>query len=933
MPSSVSGSTDSSLPRGGGAPRPQARSAGMAERPGRNESLSDLVRFFQTQNMPAPALNKLPLSPDTTTALPAVESKESPTKEVNKELKPLHRRLLQFTQRQKKDPSPRSKADEQQRQIEALQRGGYLLSSSGHKSKSSIDQSKNSLGRSKASLERTFSRSRKQDVETIGQPWLENKSDGSERRLSSLDLDDFGSMVDVAVSLSSDFEDSLSPLHQGSKSSTPPSRMDQRSASQSTSALTMPSSSPEILSHSTGRPMSPSTSVVDTQGSRTGDEYAPRSSTSTNPNIRIVERNVNSESQTPRDGSTSVHTEDSSDQLVKSEPKQGETRASENYHPKPTGTSSHVSLKLFPDVAPPRISSKYAWRISSMPRYQTPSTPNSALKPDTDPGASDSAKITTSKEKSSEPPLSSQSEDGKEPVCSGALITPTISSKPAPIEMSTSEKGVNGQTKSRPSSLAMGTLQAFPLPAPTKPLPSIPKPVVPTDGKVPSSTRAVRLAPKASDLQPSQPSPIAEDPSELGIRPSAALGHTAEVETAEDHGNLKSPNTTPERPKSTSPEQHTPKRRAASVRVPRMQDLPESHTGRDDVHTIQKPLAESPLFGQMTPTKSRGNRAARKGLQINPRANRNNIPFGLPSPPPTATLRSAPPSQPLPERPGHCNYPGPTGAGLPGTKDMDMVFGPGSHRGSVISRSNSSRSSLRHESIPESCEPGRSDSPLPSSDDEGFGPSIVRRRSRRTAEEHKPHTNPTSRGHDTVDGRRSHGRPCYPHPMRSLTPQGRSSRSFDNPVSPQSQFSQSTYGSRESQSSHRAQSGTSHATHFLEDRVANLERQNQILQAALLAALNAGVKSNLDGLQESAISPAFSPAGLANPHQGRFSSRPESWVSSSRSSEHNSLETSSSYRDNRVTACQLDNMMEDIDGGWLSDKSSLSGARHVARNH
>ncbi|KAJ5166117.1 uncharacterized protein N7482_004898 [Penicillium canariense] len=221
MPSSASRSTDSSPPRGVtvpkpqvSPPRPQARSAGMAERASRNENLSDLVRFFQTaQNapMPTPAPAQTPTSPDSTTALPIVTESKEP-KPLAKETKSLHRRLLQFTQRPKKDSSPKFKVDENQRQIEALQREGYLLHTpkpkSTHSSKGSID--------SKNSLERTFSKSKRQDVETIGQPWLENDNKkqtvDAKRRLASLDLSDFGSMVDVAVSLSSQFDDTSPPL-------------------------------------------------------------------------------------------------------------------------------------------------------------------------------------------------------------------------------------------------------------------------------------------------------------------------------------------------------------------------------------------------------------------------------------------------------------------------------------------------------------------------------------------------------------------------------------------------------------------------------------------------------------------------------------------------------------------------------------------------
>jgi hypothetical protein len=119
--------------------------------------------------------------------------------------------------------------------------------------------------------------------------------------------------------------------------------------------------------------------------------------------------------------------------------------------------------------------------------------------------------------------------------------------------------------------------------------------------------------------------------------------------------------------------------------------------------------------------------------------------------------------------------------------------------------------------------------------------------------------------------------------------------------------------------------------HYLEDRVANLERQNQILQAALMAALNAGVKNPLESLNvDPSMSSGFSHTPFSRQYSGRHTSRPDSWVSSSRSSQHSGFEASSSHRDTRANVKQLDNMIEDIESGWLSDKSSFTGTR-IAR--
>ncbi|KAJ5437775.1 uncharacterized protein N7458_008773 [Penicillium daleae] len=963
MPSSVSGSAGSTPPRGSAIPRPQvspprpqARSAGMAERPSRNENLSDLVRFFQsTQNAPTPGPSsiKTPTSPDSTTALPVVtESMELKGTQsgMAKEVKPLHRRLLQFTQRQKKDPSSKSKVDDNQRQIEALQREGYLLAApkpkSNHSAKTSIS--------SKNSLERTFSKSKKQDVETIGQPWLENDTKKGpfdfKRRLASLDLSDFGSMVDVAVSLSTQFDDASPPPYQPPSSSGVASRSGQNGASQSSPALPLASSSSHSRSDS-DRPTSPPTSTAGTQGSISQDDHGRQPPCASNSNMRIVGPDTKPSSQgpsvkpvsetTPAASSSSAMSNLKSDQSA--EPAEQSTQASDKSTSSSCGSpSSQPSLKLFPDVAPPRMSSKNAWRISSVPQYQRPPNPLSVTSTES-PGTLDarSAKLKQLDV------ASRTSRDEGERHCSGATATSAVSTESATAEISNSKVSTQFKTKARPPSLAMGTLQAFPLPAPTRPLPSIPEPAhappaVP-DAKAHATVRTVRSTLKVPDIQPSHPSRIAEDPSEPGpdetkpsdppidTRPATALGYVGEADLEADHDSVKSIHT-PERPKSTSPEQNTPRRRASSIRIPRMEDLPES-PGHNEPEG--SPLADSPLLGQMTPAKVHEKRATRQPLRIDPRVDRNNLPFGLPSPPPTAVLPSDPPTQPLPERPhGNRNYSAPIPATVHYAKGMDAHFAAGHHRASMISRSNSSHSSLRHESIPESSEPSRCESPLPSSDDEGFGPGTESTRSHRMAEKQPRRAHPLRRGYETLDTRSSHGHLRYPHSVRSQTPHGRSSRTLEkSPMSPQSTYSQSINRSHDSHSAQRTQPNATQMAHYLEDRVANLERQNQILQAALLAALNAGVKNPFEGLGDSALPPGFAHPGHASTYQSRFTPRPESWVSSSHSSENGGFETPGSYREGRPHVRQLDGMIEDIEGGgWMSDKSSMSGAR-MARNH
>ncbi|KAJ5249230.1 hypothetical protein N7468_000681 [Penicillium chermesinum] len=857
MASSVSGSPESTVSRGS-VPRHQARSAGMAERPSRNESLSDLVRFFQTQNVP-PAGSVT--SPDSTTALPTVESPEA--KEVSKDqLKPLHRRLLQFTQRQKKDPSSKTKTDDHQRQIEALQREGYLLLLQNKKAQH-IDRRKALINPRAASI-------------------VPSPDQRSKMRLSSLDLNDIGSMVDVAVSIS-EYNDPSPPPYQQSGSNMAEPR-DLTTASQTTSALASDRSSSEVQSQrTTESSISPSTStsVVETQESRPQENSRPWPSTSIDPSIRIDEE-ITSDSPRPALGRKPRGIPENSD--VDHDTQEQTSGSSQllqgpEHPPIPPqqtpANPSPPSLKLFPDVAPLRVSGQKARRMSATPRYQTPPKPASTASSD---AWSDGETPRPPAQRQSQRNSSSTSSRVKndEPVCSGAVNTPTTSAKTAPGERTSKPAPAQKQSRVRPPSLAMGTLQAFPLPAPTRPLPSVPRSsnlTVPVDTKA-HAIRPVRSESKALNHQASQPSPISEEPREE-LRPATVLGHINTADTANDFDDSEPPQslrTTPERSKSTSPEENTPRRRAASLHGPRIHHLPER---------------------QQAPAKPHGKRAARKGLEINARLDRKNLPFGLPSPPPSAALPLDPPLQQNAGRSGHRNYTAPTLAGP--SKTLDLAFNPANHRSSIISCSDSSRSSLRHERIPETDELSRAGSPLPSSDDECFGPSSGAKRSGRAADKTQPRY-PVRRGYDTVDSRSSSHRSRLVPPIRSMTPQGRSPRSFEQSMSPVSQYSQSTHRSYESSNNHLGQGSTNDAAQLLADRISNLERQNQVLQAALMAALNAGVTPNLShiNLHESAVPASFHAA--ADPHPNRSNSRTESWMKPSRSSEQGGFNTPNSLR-------------------------------------
>ncbi|KAJ5447469.1 hypothetical protein N7445_002290 [Penicillium cf. griseofulvum] len=920
--------------RDASTPRPEARSAGTAERAGRNESLVDMVRFFQTQNMPAqtpppsqPHSRAPSQTPSSPTALPVpispvpsrAESKAESKADTKQDPKPFHRRLLQFAQRQKKEPSSsssRSKKEEQQRQIEALTRGGFIIPDrplNELKEQKEAKPSKESLS---PSLSRTLSKSKK-DVETIGQPWLQAKVDANRRstearrRLASLDLDDFGSMVDIAVTFASDFDDSMPPPYQPND----------HAPSKSSSGISMlsPRADP---SQDITRPTSSMASTSHVYKKASVDEQIKRPSTSIEQNIRsspVPRLTVNASLSVNATGSSRL----SIDSQKRTPPDQSSLR---------NATPLSPTLKLFPNVAPPRKSSMGALRNSSIPRYQTienttasPASPASSSRTRSSDNISD---VPDEPRKPSDGPTDAPVSDAEPaipvPCSASSVVAPSVEQPPK-------DSTLQDEIKSRRRSLSMGTLKAFPLPAPTRPLPSLPRSRKSSPSIAEANARSIRgIGSRSSSSTLPCPSPkLVEDqrtgstvdiPCAAESPPASTVGSVAGGSMADDEESLFT--TSLSEHYQPTPEHCTPSGRVSSVGIPRTQKLHKSPSSQFDAEASEgQPLADSPVLGHSIPEEPNDKRPVLKALQINSQVNRKDLPFGLPSPPPTASLPSAPPSH-LPPPP-------------PGRKVVQRKYtAPGSYRGSTIARSDSSGSSLRHESFPETYEESRPESrpesPLPSSDDEVFGPGVNAKHSRREADKYQ-RIQPVRRGYETMDPRQvSNSRLRCPSGTRPITPQCRSMHSLERTASPQSQYSQSTHRSRESQSSQNIR-GAPQMDHYLEDRVANLERQNQILQAALMAALNAGVKNPLESLNlDPNMSSGFSHTPFSRQYPGRHTSRPDSWVSSSRSSQHSGFEASSSHRDTRANVKQLDNMIEDIESGWLSDKSSFTGTR-IAR--
>jgi hypothetical protein len=131
-----------------------------------------------------------------------------------------------------------------------------------------------------------------------------------------------------------------------------------------------------------------------------------------------------------------------------------------------------------------------------------------------------------------------------------------------------------------------------------------------------------------------------------------------------------------------------------------------------------------------------------------------------------------------------------------------------------------------------------------------------------------------------------------------------------------------------------------HALNSLEGRIEQLERQNRILQAALFAALDVGIKHNTNALLRGSTTSLSASASSSSVERSSPSSmdrssklhgravlngrrsrmkksirRPESWIDSPGSSLRSDYQS-----DDSVSVRELEDMIEDLEFTCLSDK-------------
>ncbi|GKZ83860.1 hypothetical protein AnigIFM56816_008956 [Aspergillus niger] len=832
-------------------------------------------------------------------------------------LKAGQRRLRQLAQRPKKSTDPRTKAEESARQLLALQEGGFLPTSvpvpagvpskrSSHKK--SLDSSRSS-SRSISNL--SFMANSRRDVESIGQPWLtdplekKDRPEVSTNHLSALDLRELTSLVEAAVTTPPHFDDANPPPYQ------PPTpakdvKVDSQCDSQDPAvAVTV--------------------TVADTtSGSKEKQSLEP--SDAANPSIQVD----NSEEKIPdtrspddvsKDGRTSdkdqvgnlsgvqntcksniLQSGLKTDSGLAIDPEAVNKPATSSSGSSSTSTSQTTpSLKLFPDTMPPRNSSKGAWRISNA-RSLALNRPLPAS-PDPEQSSMDSNKecpqpidSTTVKEdcgaqEVSEPIRSTSSDVGK--------------SDKEPLASVASENNSQKKGSRRPSSLPMCTIDAFPLPAPMRPLPSLPESTAASGAHSRSTSRSAPLA-------------------------RLVLDERNQAFNAHDESTLGTP-------ANTLPLVRAGQSRAERVHALKMRDmsasrlyLKDSETPREEEEDHQAPRSAK-AFEEAMP-QERGEVQSPR-LESEKPATRNmryqrKVASDPPSPPPLSPPPSKPSRQQISQSIGrrYCSTPLTGSAVL--ARDSEPQLLPAS-RDAPVRRSSGTRSvtSSHERARKEQDTMGRSDVPIPSSDDECTSASARQDQARPTSSRRR-RMRPAAL---TMNEHRSHKmRATRRSSDYCLSPGSHRTRASGR-ASPQSHHTQSSYYSRDSRSSH-------HDTiRALEGRIAHLERQNKILQAALMAALDVGnVESLLGGsatsLSTSANTPAtgrsFSSTNSSSLDESMVDDRrrsrrrqppyrPTSWIASPVSSRRGSYDTEDSEN-----VRELEDMIEDFDMDWMSERSN-----------
>ncbi|KAL4984409.1 hypothetical protein BDW68DRAFT_190524 [Aspergillus falconensis] len=859
-----------------------------------NENVTEIFRFLQN-HVPTPAQSTGP-----------------------KDMIKAGQRRLKLALRNKKGTDSKVKVEEASCQLAALQQQGSFPRSQYRKwgSKQSVASTTSS---SKSATDLSYKSNSKRDVEGIGRPWLEHPlerrdepgSKGSSQ-VSSLDLRDLASFVEAAVNFSQ-ADDSDPPPYQ-------PLTEQYAKATATTGPTTERMPQSDALS---GSIVTAGRSSLEDRGRKVNNEL---------PIASRFDRSVKPWISSER---LSYET-----QPLESNPKRNGTVATRQ----PSSTSSTSSksssapttpvLKLFPDAISPRTSSKQVLRIStsrsSTPKQSLPPVPASQSTP-TLPSVFESNHREFRTSSNSLPKIQEHVSDahGTEQSSSAA------SERPSANAGETLESAdLQAKHARRPSSLPPGAIDAFPIPAPAKPLPAVPEPNSRIDDiserTFPNQqTINLNMSPHIAELPGSMPPGISiSSPSSPQDNNGASRGRDSPFPRllgAED------PVTTYETAKGP-PVPIQPRRgslgkagrsREAKVRSLIMKDLARSRhlksSSKGQIIDTQKEEQSS----QHRKSEDSRSRALRQYQRM--------VSPGPSSPPPTSPPPSNPPRHTLQSR-RYCTPP--ASAMAAAIESYEKLSSSTSNRKHHIYRKNSVRNV---EMNPEkrSMEqkfPDQEETPLPSSDDEGPARDF--------------YWNPPRK----ATGRHRRGRPApiivdKPVPERGRSKKKHLTTSSMSPTTLQN-YSRRSLGKAPQMhlSSHDHQIYDTHGYHApesksnpsLEGRIEHLERQNKILQAALLAALDVGVKQDLSSLLGASVSSTTTPpltgtsfsttpntstseaSSIGQDRQaqnGKVPYQSESWIASPDSFKGN-------YNSDGAETRELEQMIDEFDLDWLSDRSS-----------
>ncbi|PWY90547.1 hypothetical protein BO94DRAFT_545278 [Aspergillus sclerotioniger CBS 115572] len=823
-------------------------------------------------------------------------------------LKAGQRRLRQLAQRQRKNTDPKTKAEESARQLLALQEGGFLPSvvpvppsapkRSGHKK--SLDSSRSS-SRSISNL--SFKSNSRRDVESIGQPWLtdpleKERQEIRANHLSALNLRELTSLVEAAVSLPPRFDDANPPPYQ------PPT----------------PAKDVKVDMQGVNRnPTTAADAANNTPESENQQSSQPKNLADTNMRVQVEHCGEQESDVMPLD---SIH-KDQAGLVSDADAKRTGLRLDSEAANKPPSSSSSgslstptsqttLSLKLFPNPIPPRNPSRGAWRISNARplalNRPLPAAPSTDLNTEySQPADSVSLQEDRVTQKVSDTIRSASFDAGK--------------SGKEPMASPVGEKFPQKKGCRRPSSLPMCTIDAFPLPAPMRPLPSLPESTSAVDiNDRNSSGKSTPLPRLVLDGKSSAASTQDE---------SAKLGKSAMSNSA--------------------PPVRIGQSRVERVHALKMRDMSASRLYLRDSETPQEAEEDQPSKSAKSPqeamSQERGEAPpprpeTEKPTGRNKRYQRK-VSADPPSPPPVSPPPSNPSRHLISQSIGRRYCTTPINCGAASARETGPPLVPVSNTGAPIRRSGSTRSvaSSQGRGTKEQSSVSYPDMPIPSSDDECTSASVHQDRARPPSGKRRrmrpaPLTLTEPASHKVRATKNSSSDHGYP-----FTPRGYRTRLSER-SSPRSHLSHSTYHSQDSRSSHRQ---SSHVIRSLEERIAHLERQNKVLQAALLAALDVGVKDNLESvlggsatsLSTSATTPATGSSFSSTTHSSSLDEsmaedrrhtrrkqppyRPTSWIASPESSRRGSYDT-----DDSDNVRELEDMIEDMDFDWMSDKSDAA---------